>query len=707
MTASKAASDIIDVEPLEAPRRDRSLTRVESGEEDAAAATAPDPSGGGWILVLGIVFALLWVGGGSAYVIGFSGIAGVADLTPVQTAGLGFVLTAPALFILLAALAARQMARFSAHARAVRLAAEGLLEPSRTAGGEAQRLADTVTGEIDRINKGLESALARMGAIEEVLRHHGGAIEDAAESAAGRSKSLIADLRAERDALAELADTLDAKAKSVAEAISEQSNMVARAAELAESAASEGETTLSRASRELLEASETTLSRATEAGRSLESGRDRLSALSDDLTGQRDALDKAYADHRGHLESAAAMLREEQDKIAAALDFHRAELDSLTRVARRGADDLKEAMESGSGAMRAAVDSAVEQAQRLTDEVRSQTREAADLNAADVNRLKEAAERAREASEAARRAMDDQARDLNAQIEKLSESTFEAAARTDAALETRLSEAAKAVERVRAMSEEADEALARRFDASIESWRKRMDEFQSRLETAQTSLDAFPDAARRQLGDLETAVRKGMEALNDAAREAAEDAKEIDFALQARMRQNYELLSDFVLKMGALASGGRPEPRDEPAAEATARERAPDSAPERGWRWRDLVSDLREREAPAPTEPDVGAFDPAHLDADAAEAAAEARRASGIAAMRETVRDRLGETAADLDRKLEQEPSIRREAQSLVDALEPEVSRAAREDDPEVLKTLLAGERGRSYLLASAALGPA
>lgn len=708
---------IIDLEPLDSPPREKSLTRVEETDKGdpagAAAPSAPLPEGGNWIVAAGVALALLWLGGAGAYLVGFSGIGAVSDLTIVQMTGLGFVLTGPALFILIAAFAARAMIRFAAHAQAVQLASSQLLSPADAAGRRIRTLSTAVSGEIGRINQAMEAALARLGAIEEVLRHHGESIKDAASDASTRSRTLIAELKGEREALNDMAETLDKKARDVAETISEQSKMVARAAELAETAAEEGGETLAAAAGKLADAAETALARTARTGNALEEERQRLTSLSDSLTENRKGLESAWSEHREYLADAAEILRREQEKIASSLDFHRAELESLTKIARQGASELHEATESGGNAMRGAVETAIEQARRFTDTVRQQTREAASENAKELEKLEQTASRARDVSEESRRTLAGQTDNLRAQIEKLNESTFEAATRADAALNRQIEDAAKAVERVSALSDEANAALARRFDDSLEAWQARMEKLEQRFERMQASMNGFPSTARERVAELEETVRESIDSLSKAARAAADDAKDIDFALQARMRQNYELLSDFVLRMGAVGGAGRPaaNARDDNLPDPLARASGGQPAPkEDGWRWRDLVSDLREKESPssasAPEQPQ-SVVDADALGWDAVDAAARARRAQGIGAMREAVREQAPRAVKALSERLEREPALEKQARALVSEFEPEVSRAARDEEAETLGRLLREARGRRYLLASAALGEA
>ncbi len=741
-THDRIQDHIIEIEALEPPARDRSLTPVETPLDEGGGRR-----GGFWAVLLGGSLGVLWIAGCAAYLIGYSGIEALTASTPAQIAGLSFIAFGPALFVILAGIAARQMIRFSAEARLVAGAARRLTRPERVVEDEARTLSAVLSAEVGRINAGMDAALARLSAMEEVIRHHADSLEGATRRAEEQSRALIGDLRTEREALAALADVLDTKAKTVADAIADQSRMVARAAELAESAAEEGRNRLEAGAEALQSASSAALTQSERAAGALDAQRQNLDALAANFADQGKALNQLYESHREEMDEASRTLREEQKRIASALDFHRAELGELVKVAGKGAEDMAETTRAGGEALRAAVEDALTRARDLGDMILSRTEHLAESQRIRLQALDEAATKAQTASEAAAAAMEAQTASIQSKVEQIGESTFEAAQRAEKVLERRIEEATRAVSRVGRLADEADAALAERFERSLKTWREQLDEVERRIDAAGDNLGQFPETARERLAELESAVRKGIDGMRGAARDAAEEAREIDAALQARMRHNYELLSDLVMRMGAIgvsAGGGAAgAARRDPFA---AQERIVPSAPqedappkfESGLSWRDIVSGLRETEArrePAPAAPrretpprepapaarsfasfgggeatdapeDLGA-DPSALSMDGARGAAHARRSAGIDAMREAVRAHAPNHVALLARTMERDPDLRRRARLLVDQTETSVAGAAREDQPDRLIGLFTSPEGRGYLLLSAALGGA
>ena len=96
-------------------------------------------------------------------------------------------------------------------------------------------------------------------------------------------------------------------------------------------------------------------------------------------------------------------------------------------------------------------------------------------------------------------------------------------------------------------------------------------------------LGELPEIARDRATEAADSLRRGLDGLNAAAIAAAEEAQEIDAAFQARIRQNYELLSEFMLHMGTVAGGRRTSDlglNEIPAPLSRTRRRSADPAPE-------------------------------------------------------------------------------------------------------------------------------
>lgn len=622
--------------------------------------TSAPPRGGNWLVWLGNCFALFWVGGASAFLWGYLGIQSLEALGRYgfgQLTGLSVFALLPALIFIIAGMMAREIVRNSANTRRVELAIRKLAEPAQYARHEVQTLSDAVSGEVERINTALESALARLAAMEEVISHHAESLEQSATDARDRTEHLLKGLRSERLRLGEVSESLDDKAALIAAAISDQSKMVAAAAELAASQATDSEKRIRASVRDLNEAGSAVTERSDAAALVIAERTGHLRELSDGLKERSENLDAAYVKHRQRLADAGEALRLEQEKIAAALDFHKAELEVMASTARDGADALNSAASNGAVAFREAVESAIERADGMAGRVRSETESAAQEHESALARLIASAHEAKAVSDAAIEAIEAQADIVASKVEQTNEAAFAAARRSDEAFDLRLAEADKLTKRASIAADEAAESVRKRLEAVLASARSETQTVERYIETMTARLDELPGVARDRAQETADTLRRGLEGLNAAAMAAAEEAQEIDAAFQARIRQNYELLSDFMLRMGSVAGGRRaPElasnelpdplagrksrrPATEPDPSPNAEEAGPDATteddmkrplghseastqpradnavgfPERGgrrsnasggepgWRWKDLLSSMPDEDgAPAP-----------------------------------------------------------------------------------------------------------
>ena len=636
----------------------RSGRPVPAGQHQAVSAESPEPAarndapapsspGGAWLIWLANSFALLWVGGAAAFIWGALGVQSLERLGQYgfgQLTGLAVFAVAPALLFIMSGLMAREVVRNGHNTRRVEHAIRRLTDPAQYARREVQTLSQAVTSEVERINSALESALARLAAMEEVISHHAESLELSATDARDRTEDLLKGLRKERLRLGEVSESLDDKAALIAAAISDQSKMVAAASELAANQASDSGRRIQASIEGLQDAGDSVTERSNIAATKLSERTAHLHELSDTLKERTDNLDAAYVKHRGRLSEAGEALRKEQEKIAAALDFHRAELDTMVATARGGADSLTSASSNGAAAFKKAVDDALERANSLAGRVRAESEYAATEHEAALARLIASAQEAKSISEAAIEAIEAQADAVTEKVEHANEIAFNAAKRSDDAFQQRLAEADKLTTRASQVADEAAESVRRRLEAVLASARVETQNVERHIDTMTNRLAEMPVLARERAQEAADALRRGLEGLNAAAMVAAEESQEIDAAFQARIRQNYELLSDFMLRMGSVAGGRRvpelgtnelPDPlmgrkrkpaedeSDKPAAADTTDEmhqpltggqqprrsapRAAESSvgfPERGgrpatepgWRWKDLLSSMPEDE---------------------------------------------------------------------------------------------------------------
>lgn len=701
---SQPETNVIEMTAPEAPPDSGKLTETPNAYaamhagDDAPIRKIKHSRGAKGVMLGGVILALLWVAGAVAYLVGMLGMKGLMTLPPAQWTGLAFGIAGPALFIIALGWAVREMVLFGRFAGQVRKMAERFADPARATREDAGLLANTVQGQISRINQSVEGALARLGAMDEVLHHHAESFHRSEVQARERTDALINDLRREREAVEELADQLDRKAAEIAQAISDQSKMVVSAADIANAQTSEGAKSIS-ASVDLLN----------DASRRTESS---SRSLQDHVQASTELMEKTVArlgQTREDLLANNAALQETQEDNFRGMDKRKAEIENLAAMSAKSAEELRLAASESAQAMKQSLNEALDQARHYTSILREESRSIGDQHTTRAHELKKAAEEAQGALEA-------YAESISRRLEHANEASFSAASWAD-----------KTFEKLQETTAKLDERLAK-----------------------------LPEAADSSAREIEDKLRHGLSGLNEAAKQAAEEAQHIDASFQNRIRHNYELLSELMLKMGATAApmgsevevpnplsrrpakpelparetpALRPEPEThaeqatdpEPAPKAELRRAADPESKESGWRWRDVFSRIDKPDQPEirpePSTPDPAALDrlagmfreleiePDRVfDSQTYRAAALSRLTDGRRGMVSTAEASARSAVNLIKDAIAREPELRQDAQDFTRELRHKVDDAARTGQQMHVETHLRTGDGPAFLLLEAAL---
>ncbi len=715
MTDKSTYESIIDVQPLEPADSGQPPARLPfSGGEGSEY-----PRAGHWVFSAGLVTALLWAGGATAFLFGYHGPGNMANMSAAELGALGFVVSGPALLLLVVGGAARELVRFAATARQIEASARRLSAPVETAERETRALADAVAEQIERLNHSAEGSLARLGAMEEVLRHHSAAVNAASGDARREVDGLIEDLRKERSAIQSLASGLNDEARKIGASIDKQTEMVTAAIEKAD--------TQTRAGREMLEASAERLAAASTAAHD---------------SGERAAF--SIGEQMRDMEALVGTLDERANRLEAVARSHQENL----KVAQNTAHELSLAADAGAGAMRSSVDTALEQARRLAEVIAEETRAAADQGAQEIERVRRAAQAAKETAERASHTLEENASSVLERLERVNEANVAAAARSDEALESRI----RSVERVVAevdsrLSElprraetkaqevrEAFETSLRELDERFERERPRPPRREER-EPQREPRGRGRDGGRRrreverdddfdQLGPLREDRGRGRDERRappperDRAprRERGGRPEEGDDEFMRRLSSGEDLFSGRAKRSdrrdrGGIESFGDTAPRRERDWPEPRGEERGGRDEEDGWRWKDVLDGIEETpRAAAAAEAIVAGLrrsgvDPAlALDPDTVARVGRVRRRAGAGEARALVID---SALADVRRTaaaLASDAQLRDQAEDFLDDHARKVRRAIDENDAATLSGLLDTDLGRAYLLIDAAL---
>lgn len=343
-------------------------------DQTSAPERARDP--GALIGTLALGVGVVWIVGGLAAAIALMGWDRVQAMSGVEMGALAAALLLPAMMVCFSGLAAADSARARAEARRLADAADRLMNPERSAEGAARQLATSVRGEINTLDRALETTLSRLKEVEAHITRQTAAVENVQGRAKAGADQLISGMEREHSELLRIADELSRQAKAIGDNISRHTGAIADAALQAEAEV--------RAADQALDHRLTSFGAA--------------AALITDRTQNLTGAAQASADSALRLENA----------LSNALDIL-AKATNLTDAARQSADAATLAANSTAGAMRETTVRAIDDAKRAAEIIRNEAVGVEREAAMALERLREAAHEARDAAVGARHAIEDQA----------------------------------------------------------------------------------------------------------------------------------------------------------------------------------------------------------------------------------------------------------------------------------------------------------
>lgn len=324
--------------------------------------------GGGWMVTLAYVSAVLWLLGLAAAVIGLGGIGFVGQYHPalIVAAAIGAVI--PALLMVAAGQMARANRRAAAANALVLEAAARLMAPAREAGHEGITFAEQMKQSAAEIDHAMAHALSAMKAMAGEIGDERLRLESVSYAAADNARDLAERLGEERHALETLARDLRAQVTAMNEAIPRQAQLMVSAARVASE----------------------------EVGRADAALEQRLIAMhhaGEELTRRMESLDDLARDASGRTEALTFSISRVEDK----LEHSRRTVDAAVR-----ASEVAAAAAATTGdALKNAVSSAIEGARHANAEINAATRAAAEEAARSLTKLRETGEQAAYALRAA------------------------------------------------------------------------------------------------------------------------------------------------------------------------------------------------------------------------------------------------------------------------------------------------------------------
>jgi len=633
---------------------------------------------GNWILIAGIAVGVIWAAGVSAFLVGYGGGGGLGQTEPDRLAGLAFIALAPAFAFSLLGWAGREILRFARTARLLDYSARRLSAPVANVKADARSVADAIAEQVERLNRDTEGALARLAAMEEVLRHHAQSVQAASGETRNQVDGLIEDLRRERGAIGDLSEHLRLEAAKISDTIDKQSEVVTTASNLAASQAEEG--------RALLDTSAAAM---TGAAGAAQKAAERAALAIDEQLRDMQALVTALEERGGRLEEVARIHSEN------------------VKIVQQTTHDLNMAADAGSDAMKATSETAIEQARRLAEIIETETDRAVQRGMEEIERMRLSAQAAREAAESAGLALE---------------------ANADAVIERVRAANAVTLGDDRAFRRaEAKRAESQRTDASrIERGRVEPRRAAPRHVEDDWLDDTPPDQPTEyRAGQRDHVSYDDLDSdANHAAPTPEPSRRSARYSVPppSRLFDNNDNAAPRADRndgppardRGDAGRNGHAEydDLDEPAhAYEQPQDRDHEGDDDGEWRWRDLLKNIDETPTGALAGEAVvsglrrAGIEPGRaLDPDMTARVARARRRAGVGEARALVVDGALNDVRRTAAALAADPSLRDRAEDFVDETSRLVRRAIDENDAGSLSALLDSDSGRAYLLLDAAM---
>jgi hypothetical protein len=567
--------------------------------------------------------------------------------------------------------------RFAKTAHLLDFSARRLAAPVSNVKADARSVADAIAEQVDRLNRDSEGALARLAAMEEVLRHHAESVQAASQDARSQVDGLIEDLRRERAALGDLSDHLRTEAEKITDTIDRQTEIISKASDVAAKQSVDGEKLLQGSAKGM-----------TEAAAAAQKAAEKAALSIDEQLRDMQALVTALEERGGRLEDVA---RIHSDNV---------------KIVQQTAHDLNLAADAGANSMKSASDAAVEQARKIAEVIKHETDLTVSRAGEEIDRLRRAAQAAREAAENAGLALEANA---DAVIERVRAANAAilgddaAARRIDRERRAREREA-RSRERRRAPDRPSRGPRAERMTQPAEDdWleeppRRRAEEGRRENGAILLDADAPPPAAPTENGGRKRSARYDVpppsSRFDDIARRKRDEGTGERHSFEDDGFDDFDEAPDL---------RGDRDDFDAPDA---------DQADDGEWRWRDLLRNVDDGSGDGPLAGDAvvsglrrAGIDPARaLDPDMTARVARARRRAGMGEARALVVDGALSDVRRTSAALAADPTLRGRAEQFVGEHAVLIRRAIDENDAGLLSSLLDSDAGRAYLLVDAAL---
>jgi hypothetical protein len=563
--------------------------------------STPPKQGGGFIYFLAIAATVLWVGGLTAYTLGFRSHVGPFEDEPFAILILALLGLAPVGLIWIGAFALRQGVRLLAEVRRLQDLSDQMIAPTALAASRAGGVIKAIRQEIEGVTRAADKAQQELAHLHNQLARESDRLIEMASGSARDAMGLVQSLGRERQEFGVLSTKLEGRVGEIGDAIGRHARMVAEASDLAQAQVQEAEAGLAARAADLAAAAGEASEAARMAGDDLARQAARLEQAGVTVREQSQIVEEGLGQQRAALVTLAHGMRSDHEDMSVHFETQRAQLSEMMLQAEQGTLQVGEVAMRSAQTLRDLIIAAAEQMRDMGDQAQTerdllsgsalQSLGAFSEAAAFERRaLEEETRRAIEdltvAAESAHKAAERAGAAARVKVEQLSEAAFVAGQKADATFEVRLNEARGLIERSVHLVDEAGSRSAQKLEQGVGAAYTALDVLQRSLAEIEARASTLPTQAAASGEEIHAAFETANQTLLEGARKAAAELEGIDSAFQERVKRNYEMLSEAVRLMGVLGGGAatrasgpavvtRPPPTPPPSLPLRQRETPP------------------------------------------------------------------------------------------------------------------------------------
>jgi hypothetical protein len=549
----------------------------------AVALRDAEVKGGGGVYILALVATLLWLGGVTAFTLGYRAHVGPFEDERFTLIVLGLLALAPVGLVWICAFALHQGGLLIHEIDRLQRLTDQVLAPTALAVADTGSAVQLIRLEVQSASEAAEHARNELLRLRDALADESARLLEMATGSARDASGLVQSLGNERVEFGLLSNQLEARVSEIGEAVSRHARMVAEASDLAQVQIQEAEAALAARAADLAAAAGEAAEAARLAGDDLARQAARLEQAGVTVGEQVQLVEEGLGQQRAGLVTLAHSLRTEQEDLAVQFESQRAQLVETLRQSEQGALQVSEVAQRGAETLREMIAGAAQQLRDMGEQAQTErdllggaalqslgafSEAAAFERRALEEETRRALDELTAAAEAAHRAAEEASAAARIKVDQLSEAAFAAGQTADASFDKRLKEARGLIERSALLVDEAGLRSAQKLEQGVGAAR-------AALETLERSLDEIAARAASLPGDIKAhgqEIRDAVELANQTllagARIAADELEAVDTAFQERVKRNYEMLSEAVRLMGVLGGGAAARAGGAPAAPA-------------------------------------------------------------------------------------------------------------------------------------------